>query len=338
MNETIWFDVTNSPHVFFLEPFMKYFKKKGFNVHVTTRQFYRLDEILNNRGIEYHSVGRHFGKNLAAKAVGMAERVTALTLHIKKIKPIACIAAGSPYAMAASKLLRIPSFWITDNDISAHMVNFGARFATRVFLPEYSHINFYEKHGVKKSHIVTFKGLKEDFYLHGFKPDKNYFKKIGLSGKIAVIRSEPSHAVYFHGEKQNEAAIIETLQENGFSVIYLPRSKDEEQKTRAAFPNVFVPETALDGQNLLANSEILIGAGGSMNREAVVLGTKVLSTYSGPSLGVDEWLIKEKYMIHNVNPSKIDLKQFITTKLNKYNSTEKGFKTVASEIESVIQA
>ncbi len=337
MKDVIWFDITNSPHVFFLEPFMKHFEKKGFEIYVTARDFYRLDQLLDAKKIKYQMVGGHFGKNIAAKAFGMAHRVAALTLKIKKLKPRACIAAGSPYAMVTSKLLGIPSAWITDNDISTHMTRYGAAYASKVFLPEESHVDFYTKHGVKKEKIVLFKGLKEDFYLNNFKADPEYLKKIGVNGRVAVMRSEPSHAVYFKGEKGPEGQIIQTLLDKGYNLVYLPRTKEEEANIRKEFPSVFVPEKAVDGQNLLANSEILIGAGGSMNREAVALGTKVLSTYSGESLGVDEWLIRENYMQHNTNPSSKDITAFIASKLNKYKSTDQGFRTVVKEIEEMIQ-
>ena len=59
-------------------------------------------------------------------------------------------------------------------------------------------------------------------------------------------------------------------------------------------PSLIVPERAIDAQSLIALADLVVSAGGTMNREAVALGTPVYTTYGGRLGGVDEALIRER--------------------------------------------
>jgi len=64
-----------------------------------------------------------------------------------------------------------------------------------------------------------------------------------------------------------------------------------------------------------------------MNREAVVLGQKVISTYQGELLTIDSWLIKKGYMYHNTNPTKDFIEKIIKRKkFKKYKKSNATFK------------
>ena len=76
--------------------------------------------------------------------------------------------------------------------------------------------------------------------------------------------------------------------------MVLPRTEEQARFLRAVgLPSLIVPERAVDGQSLIALSDLVVSAGGTMNREAVALGIPVYTTYGGRLGGVDEWLIRE---------------------------------------------
>ena len=60
-----------------------------------------------------------------------------------------------------------------------------------------------------------------------------------------------------------------------------------------ALPSVILPEGAVDAQSLIALADLVVSAGGTMNREAVALGVPVYTTYGGRLGGVDEELIRD---------------------------------------------
>ena len=72
-------------------------------------------------------------------------------------------------------------------------------------------------------------------------------------------------------------------------------------------PSLIVPDGAIDGQSAVAQADLVVSAGGSMNREAVALGTPVYTTYGGRLGGVDEMLIREGRLRPLTDPRAIEL-------------------------------
>jgi predicted glycosyltransferase len=68
-----------------------------------------------------------------------------------------------------------------------------------------------------------------------------------------------------------------------------------------------VPEEAVDAQSLIAFADLVVSAGGTMNREAVALGVPVYTTYGGRLGGVDEMLIREGRLIPLSDPRALEL-------------------------------
>jgi hypothetical protein len=56
---------------------------------------------------------------------------------------------------------------------------------------------------------------------------------------------------------------------------------------------LIVPPQPLDGANLIAHSDLVVSAGGTMNREAASLGVPAASVYLGEWAAIDEQLVKE---------------------------------------------
>ena len=75
--------------------------------------------------------------------------------------------------------------------------------------------------------------------------------------------------------------------------VVLPRELEAQRELVGSLglPSVIVPERAIDAQSLIAQSDLVISAGGTMNREAVALGVPVYTTYEGRMGAVDEALI-----------------------------------------------
>ena len=72
----------------------------------------------------------------------------------------------------------------------------------------------------------------------------------------------------------------------------LPRTPAQRAELSAA-GGFTIPERAIDAQSLIAYADLVISAGGTMNREAVALGTPVFSSFEGRLGAVDEQLIAE---------------------------------------------
>jgi predicted glycosyltransferase len=74
----------------------------------------------------------------------------------------------------------------------------------------------------------------------------------------------------------------------------IPRTAAQRDYVRSLeLPSVIVPDEAVDAQSLIAFADLVVSAGGTMNREAVALGTPVFTTFAGRMGGVDEALIAD---------------------------------------------
>ena len=90
----------------------------------------------------------------------------------------------------------------------------------------------------------------------------------------------------------------------------LPRT--EEQRTyvkELALPSLIVPDHAVEAQSLVALADLVVSAGGTMNREAVALGTPVYTTYGGRLGGVDEALIRSNRLRPLTDPRALELEK-----------------------------
>jgi predicted glycosyltransferase len=72
---------------------------------------------------------------------------------------------------------------------------------------------------------------------------------------------------------------------------------------------VIVPERAVDAQSLIALADVVVSAGGTMNREAAALGVPVYTTYGGRLGGVDEMLIREGRLVPLSDPRALELRK-----------------------------
>jgi hypothetical protein len=171
------------------------------------------------------------------------------------------------------------------------------RFANRVLVPDAIPAERLRRYGAKPPKLIRFPGLKEEYYLADWEPDPSVLKQLGLEREraLCVIRTAPSYALYLGGsENPLLPPLIRRLADGETQVVVLARNEEQ----RAAVnelkaPNVVVPERAVDGRSLVAYADVLVSAGGTMNREAAVLGTPVWSIFEGRMGAVDEKLVEE---------------------------------------------
>ena len=142
------------------------------------------------------------------------------------------------------------------------------------------------RYGAAKK-LRRYEGLKEEYYLADFEPDPSVLGELGLdpAKPIAVVRTPPAVSLYHRFENPLFAQVLDRLR--GEQTVVLPRTPEQ----RAELGGFIVPERAIDAQSLVAFADLVVSAGGTMNREAVALGTPVWTTFEGRMGAVDEALI-----------------------------------------------
>jgi predicted glycosyltransferase len=111
---------------------------------------------------------------------------------------------------------------------------------------------------------------------------------------VVVVRTPPSVSLYHRFENDLFAQVLLRLRDDpaGPQVVVLPRvAEQRDELVRAG--GFVVPDRVVDAQSLVAFADLVISAGGTMNREAVALGTPVYTTFEGRPGAVDDKLIAE---------------------------------------------
>ncbi|MCW3068277.1 MAG: hypothetical protein JWL67_902 [Solirubrobacterales bacterium] len=300
----VWIDLTNSPHVLVMRPVIQRLQAAGHEVRVTARDFAQTVELCRRLNIAHTVIGSHRGGRLAAKALGLASRSTALVRWARAEARAAggrsfdvALGHGSNDVSVAAAVLRIPSSTMFDYEWATVQHNVNCRLARAVVVPEAIPPERLDRYGARGK-LRAYAGLKEEYYLADFEPSAEVLDELGLdrSRPIVVVRPPPEVSLYHRFENDLFAEVLARLRSaaghDGTQPVLLPRVESQRVQLRDV-PGFRVPEHAIDAQSLIAHADLVISAGGTMNREAVALGTPVYTTFQGRPGAVDERLIDE---------------------------------------------
>jgi uncharacterized protein len=313
----VWIDLTNSPHVLVMRPVIERLRADGHDVRVTARDFAQTIELCERLGVAHTRIGHHRGGRMGAKAVGLASRSAALARWARAEQRRGgsrfdiALGHGSNDVTVAAALLRIPSSTMFDYEWASVQHNVNCRLARAVVVPDAISPRRLERYGAKGK-IRAYEGLKEEYYLSDFEPDDAVLGELALDREraLVVVRTPPAVSLYHRFENDLFARVLRRLSasaaEHGTQVVVLPRVASQRGEL-ARLGGFVVPERAVDAQSLIAHADLVISAGGTMNREAVALGTPVYTTFQGRLGAVDERLIAERRLRMLASPEDLEL-------------------------------
>jgi predicted glycosyltransferase len=300
----IWIDLTNSPHVLVMAPIIGCLRRDGHRVEVTARDFSQTIELLERLDIPHTAIGRHRGEHVMAKAGGLAARSTGLMRWaaanggaVGRGRFDLALGHGSNDVSIASRALGIPCATMFDYEFASVQHHINCRLARVVVIPQAIPPERLDHYGARGK-VRAYDGLKEEYYLADFEPQANVLDELSLDPQkpILVIRTPPEVSLYHRFENNLFAEVLDRLRravdQNGSQVVLLPRTAAQRLQL-SAIHEFIVPEQVIDAQSLIAYSDLVVSAGGTMNREAVALGTPVFTTFEGRLGAVDEQLIAE---------------------------------------------
>jgi len=302
----IWVDVTNSPHVVVLRPVIERWRADGHEVAITARDFAQTLGLLQRYGLDHTAIGRHQGAGLPAKARGLAARSRALARWARRHGPFdAAVGHGSNDQPVAARWLGIPSTTTFDYEWATFQHQINCRLARAVVVPELLPAERLDRYGARGK-VRQYVGLKEEYALADFEPDPAVLDELGLDQRqpIAVVRTPAEMSAYHRFENSVFTTVLDRLR--GTQTVVLPRT--EEQRATLG-DGLIVPDRVVDTQSLIAYADVVVSAGGTMNREAVALGTPVWTTFEGRLGAVDEQLIASGRLRRLQSPDQIELRK-----------------------------
>jgi predicted glycosyltransferase len=307
----IWVDLTAPAHPVVLRPLVTRLRAAGHHVDVTARDYAQTLALSHRLRLGATEVGRHGGGSRLGKLASLAARTAQLLRWAAPRRFDVALAHGSNDLAIVARMLGVPAANTFDYEFATVQHNVGCRLARRVVVPDAIPPERLRPYGVGPEKLRQYPGLKEEYYLADFEPDATVLDRLGVDRRRLLITVRPPPDVSLYHRKSNPL-FPQVLSHIGHDpdvhAVVLPRTEAQRGTVRAlGYPSLIVPDGAEDGQSLVALADLVISAGGTMNREAVALGTPVYTTYGGRLGGVDERLIQEGRLRPLTDPRAIEL-------------------------------
>jgi predicted glycosyltransferase len=274
-------------------PIVETLREEGWNVVLTARRHSQTLELARIRWPEVEAIGGPSPGNRLAKAAAIAQRAQQLARFARSRRPAVALSHGSYAQIVAARMLRIPAVTMMDYEHQpANHLSF--RLAHRVIVPSVFPSTALHKYGVGSDKVSRYDGFKEQLYLAGFIPNPRVLDELRISGDdvTVVFRTPPDGALYHHGLRGTFDDVLDAAASTpGVSAILLPRDGGQAQRYSGR-DNIVIPALPLDTLSLLACADLVIGAGGTMTREAALLGTPTYTVFAGALGAVDAELIR----------------------------------------------
>jgi predicted glycosyltransferase len=308
---TVWVDMTASAHVLVFRPLIKLLHERGDEVEITARDYAQTLQLIELHGLEATVIGRHGGRSRLGKARSLLSRLHDLRRWARERDFDLALAHGSHELTVSAHRLGIPSATTHDYEFATLQHQLGMRAATRVVVPEAIPPDRLERFGVRPPKLQRYPGLKEEYYLADFDPNPSVLEQLHVDrDRVLVVLRPPPDVSLYH--RHSNPLFPQTLDYLGaqpeVQAVVLPRTDDQRAFVRSLeLPSLIVPERAVDAQSLIALADVVVSAGGTMNREAAALGVPVYTTYGGRLGGVDEELIREGRLKPLTDPRALEL-------------------------------
>ena len=305
--------MTASAHVLVFRPLIRILRDRGDEVEITAREYSQTLQLLELHGLEATVLGRHGGRARLAKARRLVGRLSALRHWARGREFDVAVAHGSHELTISARRLGIPSATTFDYEWAWLQHQLGCRAATRVVVPEAIPPERLARYGATPPKLQRYPGLKEEYYLADFEPDATVPGALGVDPArvLVVLRPPPDVSLYHRHSNPLFPQTLDVLgRRDDVHSVVLPRTEEQREFVRSLeLPSVIVPDRAVDAQSLIALADVVVSAGGTMNREAAALGVPVYTTYGGRLGGVDEQLIREGRLVPLSDPRAIDLRK-----------------------------
>ncbi len=290
----IWIDFDNAPHVHFFAPIIEELRRRGIDSILTVRAFGQTEELARSYGMNFTVIGEHrMPRTKLGRIAATLERAEQLADHGRKFRPAAAVSHGSRSLTMASWLLRIPSMVLYDYEfVSTGVFN---RLARRVLVPEVVTHSLSRISGASAGKLMAYPGFKEEVYIYDFQPQAAVPAALELDlSRLVVTVRPPATWAHYHNRYSVILfrALVERLRrESGAQVLVLARTRDQAEELSRTYglstPPFRVLHHAVDGLSLMWYSDAVFSGGGTMVREAALLGVNAYSTFAGKQGAVD---------------------------------------------------
>lgn len=293
----IWIDLSNSPHPLLFAPIARRLEELGHKVGVTARDNAQTVELTLERWPDATIIGGQSPKSLAQKAQVMVERIRTLRGWARSFGAEVALSHNSYGQIMAARTLGLRV--VTAMDYEGQPANhLGFRLAHVILMPDALRGSKVGWQGATDRRAHFYPGFKEEICLGDFEPDPGVLTSLGVNRgehPIIVARTPPSRAAYHQFGNPLFDQTIEALgNDSNARVVVLVRHPEQREAIGAlGLPNLVLPDHAIDSRSLMYAADLVVGAGGTMTREAALMGVPTYSVFAGEQPAVDRELERQ---------------------------------------------
>lgn len=289
-------DIGHPAHVHFFRNPIKILQQRGHDIVITSRDKEFALELLDELGLEHHSLSAMGKGGIAALATELIARDRALWRVARQTKPDVMAAIGGVFIAHVGKLTGIPSlvFYDTENATLQNAITYP--FASAVITPE-----CYETWLPKKRHI-RYAGYHELSYLHPnvFTADRELAIANGLAAEgdtffLRMVSWQANHDIGEEGWSPDLLRkTVAKLSAHGKVLI----------SSESPLPDDLLPYTypgkVHQVHHVMAFSRAFIGESATMASECAVLGVPAIYA-ANTGRGYTNQQEQRYQLVHNIH-------------------------------------
>jgi uncharacterized protein len=305
----VWIDCSNSPHPLLFAPVARRLEAEGHELLVTARDNAQTIELAMERWPRIEVIGGASPRRRASKVATLGERIVDLRRWATLVRPDVALSHNSYAQIVAARSLRIPA--VTAMDFEHQPANHVAfRLAKTVLVPEVVPVDTIRRQGATAAKLVLYPGLKEELYIGDFEPDRAILPQVGVDPRpriLAVARTPPTRALYHSSSNPLfEPALRTVCSQAGVVCVVLTRHPEQIAAIQdLALSNCLVSSAAIDSRSLVYAADVMIAAGGTMTREAALMGIPTWTMFGGTTPAVDVWLERQGVLKRLARPEQL---------------------------------
>ncbi|MGQ9469506.1 MAG: DUF354 domain-containing protein [Nitrososphaerales archaeon] len=299
----IWIDVLTPKQALFFKPLVEELKRENHEVLSTSRLYREVNQLAEKIGLESIIVGKHGGGSLYGKLISSSERTNRLAGLIDEWKPKCAISFSSPECARVAYGLNIKHVCINDSPHAQSVAKLTIPLSYILLTPWIIPYSAWTRYGILRDKIVKYKALDPAAWLKRIKPHdlESLDLPIDRAKKTIVIRLEESFASYLLGLNNEWSddllkGILNRFQD--VNIVVLCRYEQQLSEILKNYGDKFIiPKEVVIGYNLLKNTDLFIGMGGTMTAESALMGVPTISAYQGKDTYVEDYLIRKKLIV-----------------------------------------
>ncbi|MGZ6616610.1 MAG: DUF354 domain-containing protein [Solirubrobacteraceae bacterium] len=305
----IWVDFSNSPHPLLFAPVVRRLSDDGHEVLVTARDNAQTIELARERWPAVEEIGGASPRGRSSKMATLGKRIFDLRRWAASVRPDVALSHNSYAQIVAARSLRIPA--VTAMDFEHQPANHIAfRLAKTVLVPEVVPVDAIRRQGATAAKLVRYPGLKEELYIGDFEPDRAILAHVGIDPRpriLAVARTPPTRALYHSSSNPLfEPALRTVCSQAGVVCVVLTRHDEQIAAIQdLGLSNCLVSSAAIDSRSLVYAADVMIAAGGTMTREAALMGIPTWTMFGGTTPAVDVWLERQQALKRLARPEQL---------------------------------